>query len=87
MYLNNHVALPTLQVQQLRASPPKSIESLTAYLRSMRRLLSSREVATILGHHQETVYRLISESGLPAQKHRGRWRHDPIKLADWIEAQ
>ncbi len=61
-------------------------QSVIAHLRSLRRYLSANEGARVISCHPETFYRLIA-SGLPAEKRGRRWRIDPIKFADWLEAE
>lgn len=67
-----------------KITPPLA-DDLPAYLRTLRRLLNTSEVADILGIHVETVYALINDKILPAKKYGSHWRIQPSKLADFIE--
>ena len=51
----------------------------------MSRLLSTREVAEMLGIHEKKVYSLINEQGLPASKVTGKWLFPKHLLDQWIE--
>jgi excisionase family DNA binding protein len=59
-------------------------EDLILHLRRARRLLTTRQVAVLLGKHQETIYRMIA-SGFPAVRDGCRWKFDSSKVADWLE--
>ena len=51
----------------------------------MKGLLSTKEVARVLGVNEKMVYTLVSEKGLPATKITGKWLF-PVHLVDqWIE--
>jgi excisionase family DNA binding protein len=51
----------------------------------MTRLLSTREVADLLGIHEKKVYRLITDQGLPATKVTGKWLFPSHLVEQWIE--
>lgn len=68
---------------QLPSAPP---ESILDYLRRLRKMLTPKEVGVILRHHEESIYVMIS-GGLPATKSHGRWKIDPILLANWLTTQ
>ena len=51
----------------------------------MKKLLSTKEVAELLGVNEKMVYTLVAEKGLPASKVTGKWLF-PLHLVDqWIE--
>jgi excisionase family DNA binding protein len=52
----------------------------------MAKLLSTREVAELLGIHEKKVYRLITERGLPATKVTGKWLFPSHLVEQWIES-
>jgi excisionase family DNA binding protein len=54
-------------------------------LRTLACLLSAKEVARILKVHQETVYILIRDEGLPSIRIGRSHRFDGALLARWIE--
>lgn len=87
MYEHRSAMAAQAQIQKLRMQGARPADSISAYLRGLRRLLSTREVAAILGRHQETVLFWIANKNLPAIKHGRTWRIDPVRLAAWIEAQ
>jgi excisionase family DNA binding protein len=70
-----------------RPSALPSPDSIVAFLRSLRRYLEAKEAAKVIGCHLESLYILIAEQGLPAEKRGRRWRIDPIKFAAWLEAR
>jgi excisionase family DNA binding protein len=51
----------------------------------MTRLLSTREVADLLGIHEKKVYKLITEQNLPATKVTGKWLFPSHLVEQWIE--
>ena len=51
----------------------------------MSRLLSTREVAEMLGIHEKKVYSLINEQGLPATKVTGKWLFPKHLVDQWVE--
>jgi hypothetical protein len=59
-------------------------EDLIAYLRRIRKCLTTRELSTLLKKHPESVYRMIA-LGFPAIRDGARWKFDPSKVADWLE--
>ena len=59
-------------------------EDLIAYLRRMRRYLTTKELSILLGKHPETVYRMVA-CGFPAIRDGHRWKFDSLKVADWLE--
>jgi len=51
----------------------------------MSRLLSTREVAEMLGIHEKKVYSLVNEQGLPATKVTGKWLFPKDLVDQWVE--
>lgn len=51
----------------------------------MKTLLSTKEVAQILGVNEKMVYNLISDKGLPATKVTGKWLFPRDLVEQWIE--
>lgn len=51
----------------------------------MTTLLSTKEVASLLGIHEKKVYKLITDKGLPATKVTGKWRFPRHLVQQWIE--
>lgn len=49
------------------------------------RLLSTREVAKLLGINEKQVYHLIQEKGLPGSKATGKWLFPEHLVRQWIE--
>lgn len=58
--------------------------SLAARLRSIKTLLSSRQVCDLFAVHQETLYRWVAD-GFPHSRVRGRLRFDPATIAAFLE--
>jgi excisionase family DNA binding protein len=54
-------------------------------LRTLACLLSAKEVAEILKVHQETVYTLVRDEGLPSIRIGRARRFDGALVAKWIE--
>jgi excisionase family DNA binding protein len=52
----------------------------------MRHLLSTKEVAQMLGVNEKMVYTLIAEKGLPATKITGKWLFPQNLVEQWVEA-
>ncbi len=50
-------------------------------------LLSTKEVAKLLGVNEKIVYSLIAEKGLPATKVTGKWLFPLHLVEQWIEIQ
>lgn len=50
-----------------------------------RDLLSTKEVADLLGVNEKMVYHLISDKGLPASKVTGKWLFPRYLVAQWVE--
>jgi putative molybdopterin biosynthesis protein len=53
----------------------------------MKDLLSTREVAGLLGINEKMVYTLVSEKGLPATKVTGKWLFPKHLVEQWIESK
>ena len=53
----------------------------------MKDLLSTREVAGMLGINEKMVYTLVSEKGLPATKVTGKWLFPRHLVEQWIESK
>jgi putative molybdopterin biosynthesis protein len=53
---------------------------------TMKDLLSTREVAKVLGVNEKMVYTLVSEKGLPASKVTGKWLFPRHLVDQWLEA-
>ncbi len=51
----------------------------------MKNLLSTRDVAEILGINEKMVYVLVSEKGLPATKITGKWLFPKHLVDQWVE--
>jgi len=51
----------------------------------MTKLLSTKEVASLLGIHEKNVYKLITEKGLPATKVTGKWLFPKHLVQQWVE--
>ena len=51
----------------------------------MKSLLSTKEVARLLGINEKMVYTLVSEKGLPAAKITGKWLFPRHLVDQWIE--
>lgn len=51
----------------------------------MTTLLSTKEVASLLGIHEKNVYKLITDKGLPATKITGKWLFPRHLVQQWIE--
>jgi excisionase family DNA binding protein len=51
----------------------------------MTTLLSTKEVASLLGIHEKKVYKLITDKGLPATKVTGKWLFPRHLVQQWIE--
>ncbi|MFW5961190.1 MAG: substrate-binding domain-containing protein [Desulfohalobiaceae bacterium] len=49
------------------------------------RLLSTKEVAKLLGINEKQVYRLIQDKGLPGTKATGKWLFPEHLVRQWIE--
>ncbi len=52
----------------------------------MTHLLSTKEVARLLGVNEKMVYTLVSDKGLPATKITGKWLFPRHLVDQWIEA-
>ncbi len=53
----------------------------------MKRLLSTKEVAALLGVNEKMIYTLISEKGLPASKITGKWLFPQNLVEQWVESR
>jgi putative molybdopterin biosynthesis protein len=51
----------------------------------MKNLLSTKEVAHLLGVNEKMVYTLVAEKGLPATKITGKWLFPQHLISQWIE--
>jgi len=51
------------------------------------KLLSTREVAEILGVNEKMVYTLINEKGLPATRITGKWLFPKNLVEQWVESK
>ncbi|MBW2181017.1 MAG: helix-turn-helix transcriptional regulator [Deltaproteobacteria bacterium] len=51
----------------------------------MKNLLSTKDVARLLGINEKMVYTLVSEKGLPATKVTGKWIFPGHLVEQWIE--
>jgi excisionase family DNA binding protein len=51
----------------------------------VKQLLSTREVAKVLGVNEKMVYSLITEKGLPATKVTGKWLFPAHLVEQWLE--
>lgn len=53
----------------------------------MKRLLSTKEVAHLLGINEKMVYSLITDKGLPATKITGKWVFPEDLVEQWVESK
>lgn len=53
----------------------------------MEKLLSTREVAELLGVNEKMVYTLINEKGLPATRITGKWLFPKNLVEQWVESR
>ncbi len=53
----------------------------------MHKLLSTKEVARLLGINEKLVYSLITEKGLPATKITGKWVFPEHLVEQWIDSK
>lgn len=51
----------------------------------MTTLLSTKEVASLLGIHEKNVYKLITDKGLPATKVTGKWLFPKHLVQQWVD--
>lgn len=51
----------------------------------MRKLLSTRETAQVLGVNEKMIYSLISDKGLPATKVTGKWLCPSDLVQQWVD--
>lgn len=51
----------------------------------MTTLLSTKDVASLLGIHEKNVYKLITDKGLPATKITGKWLFPKHLVQQWVE--
>jgi excisionase family DNA binding protein len=54
--------------------------------KSMKHLLSTKEVARFIGVNEKMIYTLVAEKGLPATKITGKWLFPRHLVEQWIEA-
>jgi excisionase family DNA binding protein len=55
-------------------------------MKPAKKLLSTKEVAELLGVNEKMVYSLVSDKGLPATKVTGKWLFPLHLVEQWIEA-
>jgi putative molybdopterin biosynthesis protein len=53
----------------------------------MKKLLSTKDVARLLGVNEKLVYSLITEKGLPATKIVGKWMFPEDLVEQWVESK
>lgn len=53
----------------------------------MKKLLSTKEVAHLLGINEKLVYSLITDKGLPATKMTGKWMFPEDLVEQWVESK
>ena len=53
----------------------------------MEKLLSTKEIAALLGVNEKMVYTLINEKGLPATKITGKWLFPKKLVEQWVESR
>lgn len=51
----------------------------------MKKFLSTKEVAQLIGVNEKMVYTLVSEKGLPATKVTGKWLFPRYLVEQWLE--
>ena len=61
-------------------------DTLASDLRERKSLLDVREVVTLLGVHQQTIYEWAWAGKIPHIRVGARIKFDPRALAAWIEA-
>jgi excisionase family DNA binding protein len=52
---------------------------------SMKRLMTTKEVAEFLNIHEKMVYTLVSEKAMPATKIAGKWLFPQYLIEQWVE--
>jgi excisionase family DNA binding protein len=52
---------------------------------SMKRLLTTKEVAELLNIHEKMVYTLVAEKAMPATKIAGKWLFPQYLIEQWVE--
>jgi excisionase family DNA binding protein len=52
---------------------------------SMKRLMTTKEVAELLNIHEKMVYTLVSEKAMPATKIAGKWLFPQYLIEQWVE--
>ena len=52
---------------------------------SMKRLLTTKEVAELLNIHEKMVYTLVAEKAMPATKITGKWLFPQYLIEQWVE--
>jgi excisionase family DNA binding protein len=67
---------------------PRSIalsdEDLFTRLRSIRGCIVTKELASLMRWHSETIYRLIKTEGLPVHRTGKRLKFYPPEVASWL---
>jgi len=53
----------------------------------MEKLLSTKEVAELLGVNEKMIYSLINEKGLPATRITGKWLFPKNLVEQWVESR
>ncbi|WP_429884818.1 substrate-binding domain-containing protein [Geoalkalibacter halelectricus] len=53
----------------------------------MKKLLSTKQVAQLLGVNEKMVYTLITDKGLPATKITGKWVFPEYLVEQWVESK
>ncbi len=53
----------------------------------MEKLLSTKQIALLLGVNEKMVYTLITEKGLPATKITGKWLFPRHLVEQWVESR
>lgn len=50
-----------------------------------RKIMTAKELATYLGVHQSTVYRLVKMNLIPCAKIGSDWRFDVAEVDEWLK--
>jgi len=68
---------------------PKAVapigEDICSYLRGIRRWIITKELASLLHCHPETIYKRIKTDDVPAHRDGNRWKYYPPEIADWLD--
>lgn len=54
-------------------------------VRFNRKIMTAKELASYLGVHQSTVYRLVAQRLIPCAKIGSDWRFDVAEIDEWLK--